>query len=101
MVELGATSFLVASAWPRVRLEAWSLFNRARALENLACLFSCNCAGANANMEYAGHSMLVDPLGKTIAEGGDGETYVSAEVDTGLVKAVRKDFPALEDRVFF
>jgi len=101
MVDLGSTFFLVASAWPRVRLEAWSLFNRARALENLAYLFSCNCAGSNANTEYAGHSMLVDPLGKVIAEGGEGKDYVSAEVDPGLVKAVRKDFPALDDRVFF
>jgi predicted amidohydrolase len=101
MVERGATFFLVASAWPRVRLEAWSLFNRARALENLAYLFSCNCAGSNGNTEYAGHSMVVDPLGKVVAEGGEGQEYVSAEVYTGLVEAVRKDFPALEDRVFF
>ena len=101
MVEQGATFFLVASAWAQVRLEAWSLFNKARALENLAYLFSCNCAGSNGNTEYAGHSMLVDPLGKVVTEGGEVQDYVSAEVDPGLVKAVRKDFPALDDRVFF
>jgi predicted amidohydrolase len=101
MVERGATFFLVASAWPRVRLEAWSLFNKARALENLGYLFSCNCAGSNGNTEYAGHSMLVDPLGKVMAEGGERQDYVSTEVYSGLVEAVRKDFPALDDRVFF
>lgn len=101
MVDAGATFFLVASAWPRVRSEAWSLLNRVRALENLAYLFSCNCAGSNGNAEYAGHSMLVDPLGKVIAEGGVGKDYVSSLVDPTLVASVRKDFPALDDRVFW
>lgn len=100
MVDQGATIFLVASAWPRVRLEAWSLLNRTRALENLAYLFSCNCGGSNGGTAYGGHSMLVDPQGRVAAEGGEGEGYVSAEVDPDLVKAVRSDFPALDDRVF-
>ena len=100
MLDRGATFFLVASAWPRLRLEAWSLFNRVRALENLAYLFSCNCAGSTSNTEYAGHSMLVDPLGNVIAQARGGSDCVSAEVDPGLVKAVRRDFPALDDRVF-
>ena len=46
MVDMGAKFFLVASAWPHIRLEAWKLFNRSRAHENLAFLISCNCAGA-------------------------------------------------------
>ncbi|MBU2498967.1 MAG: carbon-nitrogen family hydrolase [Proteobacteria bacterium] len=100
MLDQGAKLFLVASAWPRVRLEAWRLFNRTRALENLAYLFSCNCGGANAGTDYAGHSMLVDPLGNIVAEGGEGEGYVSADVDPDLVNTVRSDFSALDDRVF-
>lgn len=99
MVDLGVEVFLVAAAWPMARLSAWSLFNRVRALENLAFLFSCNCAGSDAGQRYGGHSALVDPLGNVIAEGGEGEGYVSAEVDLNLVGSVRKDFPALEDRV--
>jgi len=100
MLEAGAKFFLVASAWPEARLEAWRLFNRARAHENLAFLFSCNCAGSNVGTPYAGHSMFVDPLGKVIAEGGEKEEFISAEVDSSLVDSVRNDFPALEDRVF-
>ena len=100
MVDLGAEFFLVVAAWPKVRLEAWSLFNRVRAMENLSFLFSCNCAGSNAGQEYAGHSALVDPLGNVIAEGGDGDCFVSAEVDPDLVRSTRRDFTALNDRVF-
>jgi predicted amidohydrolase len=98
MVDKGATFFLVASAWPRVRLEAWKLFNRCRAHENLAFLISCNCAGANQGKIYAGHSMIVDPLGLVLAEGAEEEAWISAEIEPHQVDAVRKEFPALADR---
>ena len=98
MIDQGATFFLVASAWPQVRLEAWKLFNRCRAHENLAFLISCNCAGANQGKTYAGHSMVVDPLGQVLAEGADEEEFVSAEIDPGQVDEVRQEFPFLEDR---
>ncbi|MEJ2285046.1 MAG: carbon-nitrogen family hydrolase [Desulfobacterales bacterium] len=99
MVDQDAKFFLVVSAWPQVRLDAWRLFNRARAHENLAFLVSCNCAGENAGKQYAGHSMVVDPLGQVIAEGGRVEELVTAEIDPGLVDTVRQDFSALDDRV--
>jgi predicted amidohydrolase len=99
MVDQDARFFLIASAWPQVRLEAWRLFNRARAHENLAFLISCNAAGSNDGKQYAGHSMIVDPLGQVVAEGGGQEELVSAEIDPGLVDTVRQDFSALDDRV--
>ncbi len=100
MLDLGAKYFLVTSAWPYPRLEAWTLFNKARAHENLAYLFSCNCAGIDRGRQYVGHSMFVDPLGIPIASAGDNETLLSAEVDMGLVDLARKNFTALDDRVF-
>lgn len=99
MVDRGAVMFLVVSAWPHARLEAWRLFNRARAHENLAYLFSCNCVGANEGTQYAGHSMLVDPMGNVIAEGGLEECFISAEIDMEMVESARREFPALADRV--
>lgn len=101
MVDQGASFFLVPSAWPLARLEAWRLFNRARAHENLSYLFSCNCAGTCEGKAFAGHSMIVDPSGEVLAEGGEGECFVSAEIDPGRVHVVRKEFSALNDRVFF
>lgn len=98
MVDQEAELFLVCSAWPRARLESWRLFNRARAHENLAFLFSCNAAGEDRGQIGGGHSLFVDPLGRVIAEGGDGECLVTAEVDPEMVAQVRKEFPALNDR---
>jgi len=100
MVDEGAHFYLVASAWPRSRFEAWVLFNRSRAHENLAYLFSCNCVGVDQGHPYAGHSMVVDPLGRVVADGGEKESLLSAEVDMNLVDSVRREFSALEDRVF-
>ena len=98
MVDQGAAFFLVASAWPHVRLAAWKLFNRCRAHENLAFLISCNCAGTHQGKRYAGHSMVVDPWGQVVAEGPEEENFVTAEIEPGQVNAIRQEFPALEDR---
>ena len=99
MTDRGATFFLVTSAWPMARLEAWRLFNQARAHENLAYLISCNCAGVNGGTQLAGHSMVVDPWGEIIGEGSDGEDMVIAEIDPELPGKVRAEFPALADRM--
>ena len=101
MVDRGASFFLVTSAWPMARLEAWRLFNRARAHENLAYLISCNCAGTNGGIRLAGHSMVVDPWGRIVVEGSDDEDVVSAEIDPDLPIQVRAEFPALADRTLF
>ncbi len=100
MTDRGVTVFLIPSAWPMARLDAWRLFNRARAHENLAYLISCNCAGTNAGTQYAGHSMMVDPMGQVVAEGGEKEEVVTAEIDPALVASVRKEFSFLDNRVF-
>ena len=100
MVDQGASFFLVPSAWPLARLDAWRLFNRARAHENLSYLFSCNCAGIGEGKAFAGHSMIVDPGGEVLAEGGEEACYVSVEIDPDRVNIVRHEFSALNDRVF-
>src|SRR5215207_9665540 len=69
MVDRGAELFLIASAWPYPRVEAWSVLNRARALENQAWLISANCAGGDP--ACCGRSMVVDPWGTALAAAGD------------------------------
>jgi predicted amidohydrolase len=44
--------------------------------------------------------MVVDPLGGVVADGGEKESLLSVEVDMNLVDSVRREFSALEDRVF-
>jgi len=99
MVDRGAELFLVASGWPYPRLEHWLMFNRIRAIENTAFLVSSNCVGINRGVRFCGHSMMVDPWGVIVASGGDEEGLLKAEIDLQRVAAIRKEFPALSDRV--
>lgn len=99
MVDSGTSIFLVTSAWPMARLDAWKLFCRSRAHENLSFLIACNCAGANEGTSYAGHSMIVSPQGDVLASAGEDGTIVSVEIDTQESSRFRSNFPALEDRV--
>ncbi|MBW1721543.1 MAG: carbon-nitrogen family hydrolase [Deltaproteobacteria bacterium] len=100
MMSMGTEIFLVVSGWPFPRLEPWILFNRVRALENLAFLVSCNCAGVNRGVRFCGHSMIVDPWGKAVAAGGDEEEVITADIDKDMVTRAREEFPALRDIVF-
>ena len=99
MLDQGAEFFLISSAWPSHRLEHWLLLNRTRALENLSCLISSNCAGTNRGTQYIGHSLAVDPMGQIIAGSHEEECVVWAEVNRDMVLKARAEFPALKDRV--
>jgi hypothetical protein len=44
--------------------------------------------------------MIVDLLGRVVAEGGEKGCIVSSEIQPDFVKAVREDFRVLDDRVF-
>ena len=45
-----------------------------------------------------GHSLVVDPWGRVVADGGDGEGIVRAELDLDAVTAARRQIPALANR---
>ena len=100
MLDQGAEFFLISSAWPTPRLEHWLLLNRTRALENLSYLISSNCVGINRGTPFAGHSLVVGPMGEMIAEGNDEECVVWGEVNRNTVLRARSEFSALKDRVF-
>jgi len=99
MAAMGAEIFLVASAWPFPRLEAWLMLNRVRALENQVFLISSNCTGANRGKPFVGHSMIVDPWGTPLATGGDYECVVRSEFEVRQVHEVRSMFSGFNDRV--
>ena len=99
LLDMGAECFLITSGWPYPRLEHWKLFNRARAVENLCFLISCNSCGEQDDVRYCGHSMAVDPWGETVASLDDREGVLTADVDLTRVAEVRSEFPALQDRV--
>lgn len=99
MVDKGAELFLVCSAWPYPRLEAWTMLNRVRALENQCFLMSSNSCGVIGGAQFVGHSLVVDPWGEIIAGSGDEESNVRAEIDLSKLRAARDNFPGLASRV--
>ena len=98
LVDAGATAFLLASGWPLPRIEHWRVLARARAIEDLAWVVACNGVGSHADITLGGHSIVVDPQGNVIAEAGDAEEILFADVAPGRSQEWREAFPVLGDR---
>lgn len=82
----------------RTGKEHWHSLNRVRAFENQLYMVSTNQSGYNADgLKYYGHSMVVDPWGKILAEGPpDGDIILYTKVDLMKVKQIRRQLPALK-----
>ncbi|MBI1378003.1 MAG: carbon-nitrogen family hydrolase [Frankiales bacterium] len=98
LVDSGAETYLMASGWPTPRIEHWSVLTRARAIENQAWVVACNSAGRHAGVAMGGRSVVVDPRGEVVAEAGEAEEVLLADVDPDLAVQWRRSFPALTDR---
>ena len=98
LVDAGVTLTLVPSAWPYPRVEHWSLFPEARAVENLMYVAAANGVGTFDESTLLGRSAIYDPWGTTLASAGDEATLVTATIDPERVAERREAFPALADR---
>ncbi|MFE6052122.1 carbon-nitrogen family hydrolase [Kitasatospora sp. NPDC056446] len=99
LLDAGAQLLVVPAAWPARRREHWTLLARARAVEEQAFVLACNTAGTHAGVEQAGHSIVVDPWGRVLAEAGPGEQVLTVEFDPAEVARAREEFPVLRDRL--
>jgi len=98
LLDRSTTTALVASGWPASRIAHWSLFTRARAVENQMFVVACNAVGDQRGVELGGRSVVVDPTGAVVAEAGTNETILRAELDLAAVARYRDTFPVLADR---
>lgn len=100
LVDHGATVFTVPSAFtPTTGQAHWHVLLRARAVENLAYVIAPGQTGGHPDgRETYGHSLIVDPWGRVLAEAGTGTGCVTAEIDPGLPARMRDEFPALANR---
>jgi deaminated glutathione amidase len=98
---LNADVLLVPSAFTYVTGQAhWELLLRARAVENLAYVIAPAQGGVHENGRRTwGHSMVVDPWGKVLAQREEGAGVVMAQIDDARLAQVRAQLPALEHRV--
>ena len=98
LAEGGASFLTVPSAFTRKTGEAhWHILLRARAIENGAFVFAAAQGGLHENKrETFGHSLVIDPWGTVLAEGGVDPGVVVAEIDPGKVETARKAIPSLQ-----
>jgi len=98
LAEAGATMLTVPSAFTVQTGEAhWHVLNRARAIENGSFLFAAaQCGKHESRRETYGHSLIVDPWGRILAEGGVEPGVVMAEIDLGEVAKARSRIPSLQ-----
>jgi predicted amidohydrolase len=96
----GADILVVPSAFTAVTGAAhWEPLLRARAIENQAYVIAAGQTGAHATGTAShGHSMIVDPWGRILAEASDGEDVVTADLDFGVLADIRGRLPALRHR---
>jgi predicted amidohydrolase len=93
----GAQLFAVIANWPVMRIGHWVTLLQARAIENQAYAVGTNRSGTDPKLSYNGRSVIVNPHGDILADAGDGEKVITAEVDPQTVIKWRADFPALAD----
>jgi predicted amidohydrolase len=98
LAEAGATMLAIPSAFTKQTGEAhWHLLNRARAVENGSFVFAAAQGGKHENgRETFGHSLIVDPWGNILAEGGTEPGIFMAEIDPAAVAAARARIPSLQ-----
>ncbi len=107
LAQAGAVMLTVPAAFTRVTGEAhWHALLRARAIENGAYVFAPAQTGRHVSAtgdarETYGHSLIIDPWGNIMDDGGTETGVIVAEIDLGLVKKVRSRVPSLDhDRSF-
>ena len=103
LAQAGAVMLTVPAAFTKLTGEAhWHVLNRARAIEHGAFVVApCQYGTFPGGGEAYGHSLVIDPWGKVLAEGGSGETVVMATIDLDEVGKARSRIPALKhDRPF-
>jgi predicted amidohydrolase len=98
LAEAGASFISIPAAFTRQTGEAhWHVLIRARAIENGAYVFAAAQGGLHENgRETFGHSLVVDPWGRILAEGGTEPGVVMATVDPAEVAAARGRVPSLQ-----
>lgn len=104
--DMGAQLIVVPASWGSGpgKVEQWTLLARARALDSTAYVAACDQAEPDSDAAAdsaplgVGHSMVSSPTGEVLGELDATPGLLTVDIDTGLVDAVRKKLPVLENR---
>ena len=103
LAQAGAQIITVPSSFQRQTGKAhWQALLQARAIENGCYIVAPAMCGEHAgNRQTYGHSLVVNPWGEVLADGGEAPGISYAEIDIARVAKVRGMIPSLtHDRVF-
>lgn len=92
----GVDLLFVVSQWPAKRAMHLDTLARARAIENQTFLALCNSAAADT--ACAGHSAIIDPWGEYLAQAGETEEIISADLDFSVIQGIRESINVFRDR---
>jgi deaminated glutathione amidase len=98
LAEAGAIFLASPAAFTRQTGEAhWHTLLRSRAIENGAFVFAAAQGGKHEDGRSTfGHSLVIDPWGRVLAEGGTEPAVVMADIDPAEVTAARARIPSLQ-----
>ncbi len=94
---------LYVANWPKSRTYAWDSLLKARAIENMCYCIAVNRTGKDKNnLEYIGHSQIINPLGETIQiSTTEKEEIISSTLYKDSLISIRDQFQFLNDRDTF
>lgn len=103
LAKAGAKIIFVPAAFTAVTGAAhWHVLLRARAIENGCFIVAPAQTGTHAGgRKTYGHSLIINPWGEVIADGGEDEVVVTADIDLSEIEKIRGKLPSLShDREF-
>jgi predicted amidohydrolase len=98
LAQAGAGLLAVPSAFTRqTGAVHWHVLLRARAIENGCYVFApAQCGDHPRGRQTYGHSLIVDPWGEVLADGGETPGFVAADIDMARVASARRAIPSLD-----
>ncbi|MGD2173235.1 MAG: carbon-nitrogen hydrolase family protein [Gammaproteobacteria bacterium] len=99
LAHAGAEIITIPAAFTQTTGKAhWHTLVRARAIETGAFVIAPNQCGHHADKRYSyGHSLIVDPWGEILADGGAEPGVIFADIDLERVDKARRRIPVLDN----
>ena len=97
LAKAGANILCAPSAFTKITGSAhWHVLQRARAIETGSFVISAATCGTHSqDRQTFGHSLIVDPWGEILADGGPDPGVIVATIDMHKVKTAREKVPSL------
>lgn len=103
LAQAGANILTAPAAFTKITGEAhWHILQRARAIETGCFIISPGLCGNHGNgKESYGHSVIIDPWGNILADGGSEVGVITAKINMAKVTESRQKIPTLtHDKTF-